>query len=227
MGRHRKEKKLCLVCNKPMKRKRNTFCSKKCSSLFVMEQSKKDFLKLDKRCLECNESLLYEKRHNRFCSSSCMAKHNNKGRTCNRKCKTFKEHPCEVCGALITYEKGHKAIYKNCCSHKCASIFRYNTFIERWLNGLETGCSGKTFHVAEPIRRYLLEKFNEKCQMCGWDKVNLITKKVPLTIHHINGDYKDNRLENLQLLCPNCHSLTPTYGALNKKGNGRRVNGHM
>jgi hypothetical protein len=38
-----------------------------------------------------------------------------------------------------------------------------------------------------------------------------------LQIDHINGDWHDNRLENLRYLCPNCHALTETWC-----GNGRR-----
>jgi 5-methylcytosine-specific restriction endonuclease McrA len=55
---------------------------------------------------------------------------------------------------------------------------------------------------------------------CGWDKINPITNNVPIELEHIDGDSTNNSLENLKLLCPNCHSLTPTFGALNK-GNGR------
>ena len=38
-----------------------------------------------------------------------------------------------------------------------------------------------------------------------------MNKKIPLQLHHINGDRTDNRIENLQLLCPNCHALTDNY----------------
>lgn len=41
-------------------------------------------------------------------------------------------------------------------------------------------------------------------------------KEIVLQLEHINGIRNDNRLENLKFLCPNCHSLTETYGAKNK-----------
>ena len=47
------------------------------------------------------------------------------------------------------------------------------------------------------------------CEKCGleiWQG-----QQIPLEIHHINGNNTDNRLENLQLLCPNCHALTNNY----------------
>jgi len=55
---------------------------------------------------------------------------------------------------------------------------------------------------------------------CGWDKRNPLSNKIPIELEHIDGNSENNMLENLKLLCPNCHSLTPTYKALNT-GNGR------
>ena len=44
-----------------------------------------------------------------------------------------------------------------------------------------------------------------------------IIVNTPLQLDHINGDHQDNRLENLRLLCPNCHALTNTYCGKNIK----------
>lgn len=46
----------------------------------------------------------------------------------------------------------------------------------------------------------------ESCHASNW-----LEGSVPLELHHINGDRHDNRLENLRLLCPNCHALTDNH----------------
>ena len=47
------------------------------------------------------------------------------------------------------------------------------------------------------------------CENCGL--IEWLGQQIPLEIHHINGVNTDNRIENLQLLCPNCHALTDNY----------------
>jgi hypothetical protein len=54
------------------------------------------------------------------------------------------------------------------------------------------------------------------CEECGWAEVSKDGRR-PLELDHINGVPSDNRLENLRILCPNCHSLKPTHRGLNKK----------
>lgn len=48
-----------------------------------------------------------------------------------------------------------------------------------------------------------------KCENCG--RASWVGKIIPLELHHNNGDKSDNRIENLQLYCPNCHALTESY----------------
>jgi hypothetical protein len=47
----------------------------------------------------------------------------------------------------------------------------------------------------------------EQCERCGWAE-RTPDGYLPLELDHLNGDPNDNRLENLKILCPNCHSLT-------------------
>jgi 5-methylcytosine-specific restriction endonuclease McrA len=54
------------------------------------------------------------------------------------------------------------------------------------------------------------------CEECGWAKKS-DDGRIPLELDHINGDRHDNRIENLRVLCPNCHSLKPTHRGRNRR----------
>lgn len=58
--------------------------------------------------------------------------------------------------------------------------------------------------------RLIKEGYKEyKCECCN--RTEWMGHPIPLELHHINGDNTDNRIENLQMLCPNCHAFTDNY----------------
>lgn len=119
---------------------------------------------------------------------------------------------CINCGKELDYSANKY------CSSKCQNEFQYKDYISKWKLGEVNGISGR-YGVSNHIRRYLFEKHNSSCQICGWNEVNPVSGLVPLQIHHIDGNCLNNKEENLQLLCPNHHALTETYGNLNKESN--------
>lgn len=100
------------------------------------------------------------------------------------------------------------------CSVKCQKEYEYMNFIKKWKEGETSGMRGE-YQLSMHIKTYLLEKYNNQCARCGWGETNQYTEKIPLEIEHIDGNYKNNKEENLIVLCPNCHSLTSTYKGAN------------
>lgn len=107
------------------------------------------------------------------------------------------------------------------CSNLCQSKKRQLEYIEKWQSGTVNGSRGLTTkNISKHLKHFLEEKFGNKCSLCGWNEINPTTGRVPLEIDHINGSAEDNREENLRIICPNCHSLSPNFRNLNK-GQGR------
>lgn len=102
------------------------------------------------------------------------------------------------------------------CDNKCQADYQYTQFIERWKRGDETGLVGKK-GISLHVRRYIFEKFDSKCVQCGWCKAHPVDGRIPLEVDHIDGDWTNTTEDNLRLLCPCCHSLTPTYKNRNRK----------
>lgn len=76
--------------------------------------------------------------------------------------------------------------------------------------------TGRVYQSSKLAKRLILEGYKEhKCEMCG--NSEWLSSPISLELHHINGNHDDNHLENLQLLCPNCHATTDTYRGSNRK----------
>ena len=114
---------------------------------------------------------------------------------------------CLSCGKEVT---------KKYCDAQCQNNFQYKLYVEKWLRGEHTGVRGKT-QTSRHIKKYLIELHGEKCKHCGWGSKNSHTNTIPIELSHIDGDFTNNKIENLELICPNCHSLTDSYKGANKK----------
>jgi hypothetical protein len=75
-----------------------------------------------------------------------------------------------------------------------------------------------TWLCTSSIKKRLIKELVllEKCAECGLEKY-WNNKPLTLQLDHVNGKRNDNRIENLRLLCPNCHSQTATFCSKNKK----------
>ena len=103
---------------------------------------------------------------------------------------------------------------KKFCNNSCQKEYQYKEYIKNWKNGNIDGTRGE-YQISMYIKTYLFKKYDSKCARCGWSEENQYTHKIPLEIEHIDGNYKNNKEDNLILLCPNCHSLTSTYKGAN------------
>lgn len=87
--------------------------------------------------------------------------------------------------------------------------------LEDYLNNIVSIQSSKLYNILikEGIKR-------EKCEFCGISNI-WNGKLLRMQLHHIDGNSKNNNLENIKVVCPNCHSQTTNYK--NKKiANGKK-----
>lgn len=201
----------CLVCETETSNPK--YCSLKCAGIASwIDRPRKN---KTKQCVECQQEFQYKELSQKFCSRSCSAKASNRGKArnlagVNGTRRAQRPKICSFCGG----EYRSKSSTSKYCSAKCMGSSRRKITVQAWMNDPTTG----TFEqgLKRPIRTYLIEQANYQCSQCGWGEINPTTGKVPLEVDHIDGDCYNNVAENLRVLCPNCHSLTPTYRALNK-----------
>lgn len=167
-----------------------------------------NYLKEPNFCEQCNEPLSYEKRNGKFCNRTCAAIYNGSKFPKRKKIDRTKE--CLNCKTLTSNNKF--------CSSSCYSEFYKKQKKKKDFKLIPEGKQRNT----KVLKKYLIEKFGEKCMICGWSERNIFTQKIPIEMHHKDGNGENNNEENLQLLCPNHHSLTSTYR--NNLGRSTRKN---
>ena len=159
-----------------------------------------------KVCPECATEFVTKDSRTRYCTQSCSARANNRGRTRHG----VPSIACKGCSKLVRV-RANRSGY---CSTEC----RQADEIQRWLVG-ELDGRWKYTHAAY-VRRYLEQRSEGACETCGYAQTRPDGSSI-LQVDHINGNWQDNRVENVRLLCPNCHALTDTWGAGNM-GKGRK-----
>ena len=145
-------------------------------------------MKVEKECL-CGKKFLvpqYRKDTAKYCSKKC---HSYNGSSIN---------VCEVCGKKYRRAKSHNNFATKTCSLKCRGIATRK----------ELPISKDYPSVKKWLKRRGLIKV---CEVCGFD-----SPKEILIVHHKDRDRTNNSLDNLKILCPNCHAVE--HYAENKTG---------
>lgn len=122
-----------------------------------------------------------------------------------------KEKNCLFCDNPIP----NRNIY---CDNTCQKKYEKNKVFNLIIEGKfdELGCKQNIDKVS---KQYLISVYGKKCMCCEWSEINSWTNKVPIELNHVDGDPENHNLNNLELLCPNCHSLTEFYKS---RGKGRK-----
>jgi len=92
-----------------------------------------------------------------------------------------------------------------------AKVIESNKDPKRITKVRETWKSKRDYDTAHmgSIKRWIKEEREYTCEECGTKEWN--GKRLPMEVDHIDGDTTNNDISNLKVLCPNCHSQTPTW----------------
>jgi hypothetical protein len=163
----------------------------------------------------------------RFCKKGCaksFSTKNNRSEISKKISATLRKrgiHPVEK----YQFKAGHKHPSDGRKEEwrKRNSDLRKAFWRRKSANELILWKDGKLVPSHDVAKRLLIYEHGEKCAICGWCEINAYSNTVPVELEHKDGDCYNSSYENVCLLCPNHHSLTPTFRGLNVgKGRGRK-----
>lgn len=195
---------LCQNCEAPLEGAKKLWCSERCRA--VHTKRTKVHLLPEHLCQQCMIAFTPKDKRQKFCSHSCSATYFNALRA-------KPKLPCQHCGTPLRQNRIRLVF----CSWKC----RQDAALQKWLAGEVPG--SEWGQLPKYAKEYLYSLRGRLCWECGWNQVHPVTGNIPVEIDHIDGNPTNNALENLRVLCPNCHSLTPTFRNLNPRGRKRKA----
>lgn len=159
------------------------------------------------KCVNCGKDTTNPS----FCSRSCSATHNNRINPKRKRKRVICQ--CLTCSKEFL---GHRHSAKFCCRH-CDNEHKRKEADKKVL--LNKGFASNA--VNNTIRSFLIRQNGNHCMLCGMNASNWHGKPLTLIVDHIDGKSKNNSLDNVRLVCPNCDAQLPTFKGANK-GNSDR-----
>jgi hypothetical protein len=102
-------------------------------------------------------------------------------------------------------------------SHFAGQSWSRGVTLSHRVRPIEDYLSNKYPIQSDRLRRRLIDEGVLERRCCGCKLDTWLDQPIPLELDHIDGNHQNNALDNLRLLCPNCHSLTPTFRGKNKR----------
>jgi hypothetical protein len=162
-------------------------------------------------CECCNSVHGGEYGSGRFCSQTCSRSFSTKSKRLEINKKVSDKLKGKLPKQLKPFKKGDKRIHKFTDEEREKAVKSTKKHYAQYVK--ETPFE---FLTKRARKKILIDERGRKCEGC--DNSEWMSNPIKLEYHHIDGDNSNNTRENSQLLCPNCHSYTPSWRNKNFTG---------